>query len=122
MGNAHLNFTLNLQFLYVVCRLVNGEILRIYFQFHDLEFKLSPSIYLSEFSIGNFSDFITLKIGPQPFYWSVTCSKPVIPNMANHQFHLGCFLKIQTSRLNPRACFFTYFKPVIKINKQTNIF
>lgn len=76
MFHAHLNFTLNLQLLYVVYRLVNREILRIYFQFHDLEFKLLPSIYLSECSTGNFSDSITVKIGPQLFYWGVTCSKP----------------------------------------------
>ena len=43
--NTHLNFTLNLQLLYVVYRLVNNEILWFYFQFYDLESKLLPAIF-----------------------------------------------------------------------------
>lgn len=42
------------------------------------------------------------KYRPFTIYWSVMCSKSVISNMTNHQCRLGCFLKMQISRLNLR--------------------
>lgn len=44
VGHTHLNFTFNLQHVYVVYKLVNSEILRIYFQLCDLESKFLPTV------------------------------------------------------------------------------
>lgn len=52
-GNVCLNLTLNLQLQYIVYNLVNSEISRIHFQFHDLESKVLPSVFCLKAPLAN---------------------------------------------------------------------